>query len=145
NSQKQEIFERAMASDRESYSLIVGGDDFVSMIVRFWQQFPAAIILGAIHQVLEEAKADNSPISVFSPSTNVSFSSAYDYRLFELLPILRELDREEAEKLQEKSFQIKAQLQRLSNGLQSLDPTIRDTALNSGEHSEIRGMVGVQN
>src|SRR5262249_43142350 len=46
---------------------------------------------------------------------------------------------------QEKSFQTKAQLQRLSNGLQSLDPTIRDTALNSGEHSEIRGMVGVQN
>jgi len=144
NAQKQEIFQRAMASDREAYALVIGGDDFVSMIVRFWQHLPPAIVLGAIRQVLDEAQSDKSPITLLSASADASFNSAYEYRIFELLPILRELDDAEADKLLETSLQARTQLQRLPNGVQSLDPTIRDTVLKNGERSDIRGMVGVQ-
>ena len=144
NAQKQEIFQRAMASDREAYALVIGGDDFVSMIVRFWQRLPPAMVLGAIRQVLDEAQSDKSPITLLSASAGVSFNSAYEYRIFELLPILRELDNAEADKLLETSVQARTQLQRLPNGVQSLDPTIRDTALKNGERSDVRGMVGTQ-
>jgi hypothetical protein len=144
NVQKQEIFQRAMASDREAPTLLIGGDDFVSMIVRFWRHLPPAIALAAIRQVLDEAQSDKSPITLRSASTSASFNSAYEYRIFELLPILRELDNAEAEKLLEASIQAKTQLERLPNGLQSLDPTIRDTPLKNGERSEITGAIGAQ-
>src|SRR5207247_4664627 len=119
-------------------------DDFVSMIVRFWQQLPPAMVLGAIRQVLDEAQSDKSPITLLSASADASFNNAYEYRLFEVLPILRELDDAEADKLLETSVQDRTQLQQLPNGVQSLDPTIRDTALKNGERSDMRGMVGTQ-
>jgi len=144
NAQKQEIFQRAMASDREAYSLVIGGDDFVNMIVRFWRHLPPAVILEAVHQVLDEAQSDKSTITLQSASTNASFNTAYEYRVFELLPILTELDSAEADRLLESSVQARSQLQRLPSGVQSLDPTIRDTALKNGERSEMKGMVGGQ-
>jgi hypothetical protein len=144
NAQKQEIFLRAMASDREAPTLLIGGDDFVSMITRFWRHFPPAIALAAIRQVLDEAQPNKAPIALRSASTSVSFNSAYEYRIFELLPILRELDNAEAEKLLEASIQAKTQLERLPNGIQSLDPTIRDTPLKNGERSDITGAIGAQ-
>jgi hypothetical protein len=144
NAQKQEIFLRAMASDREAPTLLIGGDDFVSMIVRFWRHLPPAIALASIRQVLDEAQSNKASIALRSASTSVSFNSAYEYRIFELLPILRELDNAQAEKLLEASIQAKTQLERLPNGVQSLDPTIRDTPLKNGERSDITGAIGAQ-
>src|SRR5712692_7383832 len=54
---KQDIFRLAMASDSEHHSLTIGGDDFASMIVRFWQHIPPALALGAIQQVLDAAQS----------------------------------------------------------------------------------------
>jgi len=65
--------------------------------------------------------------------------NVYQYRLFELLPVLRELDRSKAEQLSNNP-QVQAQLNKYPNGLQSLDPTVRDTPLRKGEES---GMLGV--
>jgi hypothetical protein len=144
NAQKQEIFLRAMASDREAPTLSIGGDDFASMVVRFWRHLPPATTLAAIRQVLDEAQSDKAPITLRSASASVSFNSAYEYRIFELLPILRELDNAEAEKLLEASVQAKTQLERLPNGIQSLDPTIRDTPLKDGERSDITSAIGAQ-
>ena len=144
NAQKQEIFLRAMASDREAPTMLIGGDDFASMIVRFWRHLPPAIALAAIRQVLDEAQSNKAPIALRSASTSASFNSAYEYRIFELLPILRELDNAEAEKLLEASIHAKTQLERLPNGIQSLDPTVRDTPLKNGERSDITGAIGAQ-
>ncbi len=145
NAQKQEIFLRAMASDREAPTMLIGGgDDFASMIVRFWRRLPPTIALVAIRQVLDEAQSNKAPIALRSASTSVSFNSPEEYRIFELLPILRELDNAEAEKLLEASIQAKTQLERLPNGVQSLDPTIRDTPLKNGERSDITGAIGAQ-
>jgi hypothetical protein len=144
NAQKQEIFLHAMASDREAPTLLIPGDDFASMIVRFWRHLPPAIALAAIRQVLDEARSDKAPIALRSASTSVSFNNAYEYRIFELLPILKELDNAEAEKLLEASTHARTQLKRLPNGIQSLDPTIRDTALKDGERSDTRGAIGTQ-
>jgi len=69
----------------------------------------------------------------------MAFNDFYQYRLFELLPILKKLDAAEAEKLLSTSPQVQAQLQKFPNGMQSLDATIRDTPLKKGEEPQISG------
>jgi len=142
---KQLIFQRAMASDHEQNSMTVGGDDFASMVVRFWQHVSPAMALDAIHQVLDEAKLDSSQVSLDSGSDRVTFANAYDYRVFELLPILRQLDGSEADRVTKESQQVQTQLQQFPKGMQSLDPTIRDTPLKKGEEAKRSGgMMGMQ-
>ena len=139
---KQEIFSIAMAADHEFHSQVIGGDDFGSMIVRFWKHVPPALSLEAISQVLDEAKSNSEQISVGSRNNKASFSSAYEYRVFELLPVLRELDSDEADRVIRESTEGQAQLNQFPNGIQSLNPAIRDTPLKKGESDSLEGMVG---
>jgi hypothetical protein len=139
---KQEIFSIAMAADQEFHSQVIGGDDFGSMIVRFWKYVPPAVSLEAISQVLDEAKSNSEQISVGSGINKASFSSAYEYRVFELLPVLRELDSDEADRVIRESTEGQAQLKQFPNGIQSLNPAIRDTPLKKGESDSLEGMVG---
>jgi hypothetical protein len=69
----------------------------------------------------------------------INFNNVYQYRLFELLPVLRELDPSKAEQLSNDP-QVQAQLNKYPNGLQSLDPTVRDTPLRKGEEPEMEGV-----
>jgi hypothetical protein len=143
---KQEIFRLAMAADREQHSLVIGGDDFASMIIRFWQHVPPAVAMEAIHQVLDAAQSmKGTGITLNAASGNVGFASEYDYRVFELLPILRQLDDSEADKLLSGSQQAQFQLQQFPNGLQSINPVIRDTPAKQGEHAQISGSLGPAN
>jgi hypothetical protein len=130
---KQEIFRLAMTADREQHSFVIGGDDFASMIVRFWRHISPALVLDAIHQVLDEAQVAEQGLTLNGTAGNVGFSSEYNYRVFELLPILRQLDNDEADKLLQSSQQAQFQLKEFPNGIQSLDPGIGDTAPKEGE------------
>jgi hypothetical protein len=142
---KQAVFLRAMASDHEQPSVSVPGDDFTEMVIRFWRHIPPSVALDATHQILDESRSDTSQINLGSASGKIAFKDLYQYRLFELLPILRELDATEAEKLLNDSQQTQAQLQKFPNGMQSLDPTIRDKPLEKGETSGITSAsVGMQ-
>ncbi len=136
---KQEVFQLALASDHEQPSRGTGGDDFAGMIVRSWQHIPPALVLAAIHQVLEEARRDGSGVTLNAASGKVGFTSEYDYRVFELLPVLRQLDDEEADKILKDSQQAQFQLKQFPNGVQSLDPTIRDTPAQEGEQPGLTG------
>jgi hypothetical protein len=122
---KQEVFQLALASDHEQPSRGIGGDDFAGMIVRFWQHIPPALVLAAIHQVLEEARQDGSGVTLNAASGKVGFTSEHDYRVFELLPVLRQLDDEEADKILKDSQQAQLQLKQFPNGIQSLDPMLQ--------------------
>ena len=145
---KQEIFRLAMAADRERHSLVIGGDDFASMIVRFWRHVPPAVALEAIHQVLDAALShavqskEETGITLKTASGNLGFTSEYDYRVFELLPILRQLDDSEADRVLSGSQQAQSQLQQFPNGIQSINPVVRDTPPKKGEHAGIQGSLG---
>jgi hypothetical protein len=123
---KQELFRVAMAADREQRIFTTSGDDLASMIVRFWRHVPPALALEAIHQVLDKAHFKRS-LTVNTASGTVGFSNEHDYRVFELLPILRELDNDEADKLLQSSQQAQLGLKQFPNGMQSIDPSIGDT------------------
>lgn len=142
-SEKQEIFAWAMAADHEQHSFVVGGDDFASMIVRFWRHLAPAVVLQAISQVLDGAQSNQDGISLGSGSSRASFNSEYQYRVFELLPVLRELDSDQADRLLHDSTEAQAQLKDFPNGIQSLNPAIRDTPLRKGEEASTAGMVGM--
>jgi hypothetical protein len=141
--EKQEIFGWAMAADHEQHSLVVGGDDFGSMIVRFWQHLAPAVVLQAISQVLDGAQSNKSGISLGSGSNRASFNSEYQYRVFELLPVLRELDSDQADRLVRDSPEAQNQLKDFPNGIQSLNPAIRDSPPEKGEKTSTGGMVGM--
>jgi hypothetical protein len=134
---RQEIFRLAMANDHEQHSLAIGSDDFASMIVRFWQHIQPALALAAIHQVLDASRSrDGSGVTLNAPSGKVGFTSEHDYRVFELLPVLRQLDDDEADKILKESQQAQIQLKEFPNGVQSIDPTITDTPPKEGERGQ---------
>ena len=137
--EKRAIFVDAMAHDREHSSLGVEGDDLSFMVVRFWRHFPPELVLDAIDQILDHSKTDDTQIAMKASSGPINFDNVYQYRLFELLPVLRELDPSKAERLSNDP-QVQAQLNKYPNGLQSLDPTVRDTPLRKGEEPGMRGV-----
>lgn len=139
---RRDIFQRAMAADRDYPSLVVGGDDFASMIVRFWKHEPPAVVLQAISQVLDEAQPSGEEISLSSGAAKTSFSNEYEYRVFELLPVLRQIDGDEADKILRRTPAVETKLAEFPSGIQSLNPAIRDTPLKKGETSSLNGIVG---
>lgn len=105
-----------MAADRERHSLPFGTEDFASMIVRFWRQIPPALALDAIHQVLDKAHLEMEDATFNAASVNARFSDEHDYRVFELLPVLKQLDRDEADKLLQSSPQARRVASRRAPG-----------------------------
>jgi hypothetical protein len=136
---KQEIFLRAMASDRESPSFRLGSEDFCQMIVRFHEHLAPGLVLQGIHQALDHARDMNSQVAINSKSGDLHFNNVYEYRLFELLPILRPLDPADADKLLNDSQTARDLLRQFPNGLQSIDPAIRDTPRKDNEPPAISG------
>ncbi|HEX7959536.1 MAG TPA: hypothetical protein VF493_06435, partial [Terriglobales bacterium] len=83
----------------------------------------------AIDGMLKQAKeSDAGNLQISSSGGNASFGSYYEYRLFELLPVLRDVDPERAESLARDYQNVQALLVRYPNGQQSLDPGMNDSA-----------------
>ena len=109
----------------------VGGGDFSSLILTSWKMMPRETVLDAIHAVLEQTKqqAQNSSggpqpmaISMMSGSGGVQFNSMYEFRLFQLLPVLKQLDASEAEKLVKESQAVQGMLDKYPDGMNSISP-----------------------
>jgi hypothetical protein len=112
-------------------NLAIGGGDFPSLILNSWKMVPAETAHDAIHAVLDQTKqqAQNSgaqPMSVSMSSANggVAFNSMYEFRLFQLLPVLRQLDSSEAEKLVKESQAVQGMLDKYPDGLNSISPAM---------------------
>jgi hypothetical protein len=126
---KQSIFSEALASyiahtHKGSFST----GDFPEMVVRFHRILPANQILQAIDEIFKQAKDVDATIRVSSSEGgNATFNSYYEYRLFELLPALREIDPGKADNLVRDYQNIQALSQQYPNGLQSFDPSLSDT------------------
>ena len=131
NSRREEriaIFSQALANyENFNADQIPSDDDFPAMLVRFWRQLPPAMAMDAADTILRKTKEDDSetsklPITLMtSTKGNVRFSSGYELRLFELLPMIGELDRVRAESLLREASGAKAALQTYPNGILSID------------------------
>ena len=121
-------------------------DDLGSMVVRFWRGLPPSVVLQAIDVLLEKAKDADAEhgmqIGIETRKGGVlNFSSNYEYRLFQVLPVLEELDRERAERLLRENSNAKNALDQYSHGRQPVDAANRDTTTTKDDRAwEIRSM-----
>lgn len=120
--------------------------DFATMIVRFGPRLPPALVLEAIDAILEKAKDKDNPatqmrVGISTEGGDAYFGSTYEYRLFELIPVIEQLDKSKAERLLRESSDVRSTLGRYPKGLQSLTPSdYSDKPPAKGRNSGIRSM-----
>lgn len=137
---KQSIFSEALASyvTHQHKGSSFGNGDFGEMVVRFHRILPSDQIVQAIDEMLKQAKeSDAANLQISSSAGNASFGSYYEYRLFELLPILRDVDPGKAESLARDYQNVQALLARYPNGQQSLDPAMDDSPPADNQRSDM--------
>jgi hypothetical protein len=100
----------------------IGQDDMSSFLGRTWNHVPPALALEAIDKVLDEAKSkgSHSHISMATDKGSVVLNSDYQQRLFQLLPILQELDKDRADAILRDNAETRAQLAKYPKGMNSL-------------------------
>lgn len=100
----------------------IGIGDLGTLVERTWARIPPSVVLEAIDKMVEEAKSkeSHSHLSMASDKGIVSLNSTYELRLFQLLPVLEELDKDKAERLTRENTAIQAQLAKYPKGMDSL-------------------------
>jgi len=128
--QLRQLFTESLASyQNHKHGTSFSTMDFPSMIPEFYGKVPDDLIRQAIDEVLSQAKAaaenakqgDSPTIGMSSAQGAVQFNSVYDYHLFQLLPVLRKLDPEKAEKLLQQSRDVQTFLSKYPQGVSSLN------------------------
>lgn len=114
-------------------SLLPKSDDFPAMIVRFHAQLSPAIAQQAIEEVLSQAKKADADLASDGTRLNVhvasnkgeaGWTSFYDYELFALLDVLRQVDPVAAEARLKDSPTARAQMNQFANGVNDLAPAL---------------------
>jgi len=105
------------------------GDGFEEMLIGNWRQLAPRAVLEAVDLCLERARKQEDQnqgrrgaISIASPQGALSFGSLYEFNLFQMLPILKQLDPGKAEKLLDDARGLSAVLERYPDGMGSLMP-----------------------
>ena len=136
------LFTQAVSSysTHEHKGINVGGS-LPMLIVKFGGKLPPQQVEDAIDEVLKQAKAqDAASISLSGEGGTASFGSAYDYQLFQLLPMLRRVDEGHAKKLLEDDNAVKQISQQYPGGVQSLDPGSSENAKTSDNKPRSSGL-----
>jgi hypothetical protein len=100
--ERRRIFNAALESARGSSGPIeLGIYDLGSLVVDCWEYLPESQVNDAIDLLFKSAKADLSPkpLRLTRGAKTVTFDSPYQYRLFQLLPVLKKMDASKAERL----------------------------------------------
>jgi len=131
--EKQQLFTTALASYRDhdhSGSAGFGNGDFGDLIARFAKDLPSGLVHQAIEVVLDsarkeaekQAKNGGMTYSIASAQGAVQLNSSYQYRLFQLLPVLRSIDPEEADRLLKEQNDVQTLLAKYPQGMNSVAP-----------------------
>ena len=124
----QQMFTTALESYRnhKHEGVTFGSGDFPAMILEFYPQLSPDLVKQAIAEVLAQAQdpeqGNNEPqtIQVASAQGSVAMESMYDYRLFQLMPALRAVDPDEAERLLKKNREVAGMLEKYPKGASEL-------------------------
>jgi len=103
----------------------LAGNSFTDLVVKFGLAMPPKMVLAAIDEILSQDKnqaEDQLNITVGGDGGTASFASRYEYDLFAVLPVVRQLDESRAKQLLEENQTLQSKLQQYPQGLNSLDP-----------------------
>ncbi len=123
--ERQRVFRAALESFRaekppEGYA--GPGGDFGEMVVQQYQTLPAPLVREAIDELLRKAESPDGgsmEMTMIGQRGSLAFNSRYEWRLFQLLPVLRRIDESAAEALLKKNQGLDAQFQRYPRGMES--------------------------
>src|SRR5260221_7233713 len=125
----------------QSGSLIPSGnDDFGGLIVHFWKEMPIEQVLDSIELLLQKTREQEEgqegrnwrpriTTSSLGPGSRseATFNSVYEFRVFEVLPILRQIDPTRYDEYVKENTDVTKELERLPDGLDSMDPSYGKT------------------
>jgi tetratricopeptide (TPR) repeat protein len=122
------LFLSSLASFRNhTHYQIKSSGDFPGMEVKFGSQLPPALVRDAADEVLSQARKADEKFGAVRMNSEITssqgvarFHSVYEFRLFQLMPVLMRLDPEEAKKLLQGSNEVRTSLSKYPNGLNSL-------------------------
>src|SRR5262249_39412223 len=126
--------------------LWVDEGDFAGMLLRCWRDLPPEMALDAIDSILEKTKSDSDdnkqPLTINTwHHGTIRFTSNYQVRLFELLPLLRELDSARADALLREEIGLPDLLKQYPDGMFSIDRNLgKNEPYTEGSHREILDM-----
>jgi hypothetical protein len=135
------IFNQALTNfEQHATGTSFGGYDIGTFIEHTWNDVPSELALEAISKVLDAAKESDSQshFSMSSAKGTVILNSDYALRLFQLLPILEELDKDKADTLLRDQTDVGDQLKTYPRGMQSLQS--ENTSLSYGVTSSGSGI-----
>src|SRR5438552_10110648 len=120
------IFNQALSNfEQHATANGIGMQDLGTLLERTWSQLPPSVVLEAIDKMLDEAKSkesqeSHSHLSMTSEKGSVNLNSTYELRLFQLLPVIEELDKDKADSLLRENAEIQAKLAKYPKGMESL-------------------------
>ncbi len=132
--ERSDLFAQAVASyaAHEHKDPRFDSDDFGALLGRFWREMPPALALEGIRELLQQTReasdADGGLKIVLSSQRagTASFASLYQYRLFQVLPALEQLDPNQAEKLLKENAQLQEMLKKNPDGYGAYTPRGED-------------------
>jgi hypothetical protein len=120
-------------------------EDLGTLVVRFWRDLSPVLVRTAIDVLLkqadpEQAGNDNSPAEGIVMTTKAGTTSftAYQFRLFQLLPILKVLDPSAAESLLRNNPTVENLFKKYPAGQQSVDNTLTASGASKDEVSQVQ-------
>ncbi|HKV82236.1 MAG TPA: hypothetical protein VJP02_29075 [Candidatus Sulfotelmatobacter sp.] len=121
-------------------------DDLGTLLLRYWRKLSPGLVQQAIDELLKQSK-DGDGIVMKSPRGTVTFSS-YQFRLFQILPVLKTIDPDRANQLLKDETSTAALLATYPEGQLSVDSSLKDTnnAANQLSHvsySYVHGPISV--
>jgi hypothetical protein len=133
--ERQQIFANALNAflAHQQSTPIIGPDDFGTVTVEFHKSLPSALVMQAVDALLEQARRAGKDelqqhIAVSSAKGAVQFNSAYDYRLFQLLPAIRDIDPGRADALLKVNQSTRMIAGRYPQGLSAVAPDLTNFA-----------------
>jgi len=122
-SDRMAIFNQTLSNfEQHSSTQAFKPDDIGSFIERTWDHIPPALALEAVDKVLDAAKSESAAhFSMTSEKGTVALNSTYQLRLFQLVPVLEQLDKDRADSLLRDHAELQAQLRQYPQGMQSLN------------------------
>ena len=152
---RQQLFSTALTSFKnhppaQRGRVSFGGGDFSSLIMSQWKKVGKETALDAIHAVLDQTKQQAKessggpqPMAIAMSSANggVQFNSMYEFRLFQMLPVLKQLDSSEADKLVKESQAVQSMMEKYPDGMNSIAPP--QNSNNRGPNAPMSNMMSM--
>jgi hypothetical protein len=134
------IFTQAVSRFRAQPDAQPDSYDLATLVMRFSRDLPSTAVLDAIDQILARAKDEDEDqkqrVGINSQAGSVYFDSRYQFRLFQLLPVLEDLDKAKAEGLLRDNAPLGKAFDKFPKGPQSMDPkAYGDTPLPKGDYA----------